>query len=46
MVPFSEVNFALLREMGIIGSLSILGRGSLEMGTEKLCVQTVPDVTY
>lgn len=46
MVPFSEINFALLRETGIIGALSILGRGSLEMRTEKLCVYTVPDTPY
>lgn len=45
-VPFSEVNFALLREAGIIGSPSIFGRGGLEMGTEKLCVQAVPDIPY
>ena len=46
MVPFSEINFALLRETGIIGSLSILGGGSLEMGTEKPRVQAVPDIPY
>lgn len=46
MVPFSEVNFALPRETGITCSLSVFGRGSLEMETEKLCVQAVPDIPY
>lgn len=45
MPPFSEVNFALLRETGIICSL-FLGGGSLEMRTEKLCVQAVRDIPY
>lgn len=44
MELFSGINCVLFREMGVIGFLSIFGRGSLEMGTEKLCMLALPGI--
>lgn len=44
MELFSGINCVLFRETGVIGFLSIFGRGSLEMGTGKLCMLALPDI--
>lgn len=44
MQLFSGINCVLFREAGVTGFLSIFGRGSLERGTENLCMLALPDV--